>query len=334
MIARIVALIALAAVCGCGGGAEDDEAREPAITPTPTPMKVEIDEPLNGASVVAREEIAFRLVARVEVAGRAAPGAVLLMRTTCRDADCIEPMHAGPRGRFRAVATVWSREEHTGGTIVVGVAGSAPTTHERVVVRLLPPRERREPKKERERESEPPEAVATPTPAPPRTLVMIGDSLAQGTEPYLAGMLDGWQVTTDARRGRPLAEGMGVLDATPTPSPAVLAFSLFTNDSPTAVDSLEAAVRRSVQRAGPRGCAVWATIVRPPLSGVSYDAANRRLNALASDSELAGRLIIVPWAEVVARNPGLIAADGVHGTAAGYETRARLYASAARACTG
>jgi hypothetical protein len=64
-----------------------------------------------------------------------------------------------------------------------------------------------------------------------RTLIMIGDSLAQGTEPLLPGLLSGWTVRTDARRGRPLAEGMGILRATSLGTdPVVLAFSLFTND--------------------------------------------------------------------------------------------------------
>jgi hypothetical protein len=162
---------------------------------------------------------------------------------------------------------------------------------------------------------------------------MIGDSLAQGTEPFLGGMLKGWQVTTNARRGRPLAEGMQILDSTRVPSgKVVLAFSLFTNDAPGNVGALESAVRKSVQRAGPDGCAVWATIVRPPLGGVSYAAANTRLNALAA--QFGGRLIVAPWAAAVARNPGLVGGDGVHATSEGYRTRAQLYANAANACRG
>ena len=335
---RAIGLCVVAALCGCGGSGQD-QAQRPTATATPTPVPVEIDEPLNGAPVAAKRAIASRLVAHVEVKGQAQPGARLVVRTTCRYTVCIELLRAGPRGRFHGEATVWSGENRANGTIVVGVGGSPPAAHERIVVLLVPPRQRRKAKPERSRgardgESEAPEAVATPTPAPPRALVMIGDSLAQGSAPYLSALLGGWQVTTDARRGRPLAEGMRVLDATPTPSPAVLAFSLFTNDSPTSIEALETAVRRSVQRAGPGGCAVWATIARPPLRGESYDEANRRLYALASEPGLAGRLIIVPWAETVAQEPGLLAPDRVHATATGYQVRAQLYASAASACGG
>ena len=80
---------------------------------------------------------------------------------------------------------------------------------------------------------------------------------------------------------------------------------------------------------GPRGCAIWATIARPPVNGVTYTAANRLLERIATDDP---RLVIVPWAEQVAANPGLLGGDGVHATPAGYELRARLYAEAAQRC--
>jgi hypothetical protein len=104
----------------------------------------------------------------------------------------------------------------------------------------------------------------------------------------------------------------------------VLAFSLFTNDAPTSVDALEAAVRESIARAGPRGCVVWATFVRPPLQGVSYQAANDRLHELAGDARLAEHLVLVPWAEAVAAHPEWLVGDGVHATGEGYAARGRL----------
>jgi hypothetical protein len=112
----------------------------------------------------------------------------------------------------------------------------------------------------------------------------------------------------------------------------VLAFSLFTNDGPGNLGALEAAVRRSVARQGRTGCAVWATIVRPPLNGVSYAGANRLLASLAREHP--GRLILADWARAVASHPEWLAGDGVHATPAGYAGRARLFADAARACAG
>src|SRR3954452_7985270 len=86
----------------------------------------------------------------------------------------------------------------------------------------------------------------------PHSMVVVGDSLAVGMAPALRTALDGWRLWMDARVGRPLAEGMGILDSTQLPGPSVvLAMSLFTNDGPRNLPALEAAVRRSVVRAGP-----------------------------------------------------------------------------------
>jgi hypothetical protein len=164
------------------------------------------------------------------------------------------------------------------------------------------------------------------------TLVMIGDSLAEGTEPFLGPALPGWRVSTDAQRGRPLAEGMHILGKTALGPAPVLAFSLFTNDAPTNVGGLEAAVRLSVQRAGRNGCAIWATISRP-FNGGTYAQANARLIALAADPDLRGHLFVVPWAELIRSNPALVGRDRVHATPGGYRERARLYAQAAESCT-
>jgi lysophospholipase L1-like esterase len=175
-------------------------------------------------------------------------------------------------------------------------------------------------------------ATTLDAPAPRRRkhdVLVIGDSLAVGFEPALKAALPGWRVRVDGRIGRPLAEGMRIL-AGQTSTPAILAFSLFTNDDPRETPALEAAVRATATRPG--GCAVWATVVRPPLAGVSYDAANALLRGLANDPELALRL--VDWAAAVARSPSLLARDGVHGTPAGYRALGRLYAAAVASCAG
>ncbi|MCW2967000.1 MAG: hypothetical protein JWM71_772, partial [Solirubrobacteraceae bacterium] len=172
----------------------------------------------------------------------------------------------------------------------------------------------------------------------PRTMIVIGDSLAVGMAQALPADLPGWDVPVDGRVGRPLSEGMQILSETKLPggsrgSHAILAFSLFTNDSPASVDALEAAVRESVARLGAHGCAIWATIARPPFGGVSYAAANQRLEALEEDPSLAGRLLIVPWKAQYERHPSWRASDGVHATPTGYAARAQMYAVAARDCT-
>jgi lysophospholipase L1-like esterase len=364
---RLVLVLVLAAVtaAGCGG---DEPA--PASAPAAPQVDVDISAPANGEAVVADERVGSRLVAAVTVEGTADVGASLIARTSCEEADCQHSFTTDTDGSFSERVEVWAAADGRNGSIEIGAAGSAPADRDRVVVLVEPPKRqrntevreqpKRKPKHKRRRsrprnpppvvqpipvlppesEAEPPVTLpAAPEIAPPasstgRTVIMIGDSLAQGTEPYLAGQLGGWSVATDARRGRPLAEGMQVLARTQVPAgPLILAFSLFTNDAPTNVAALESAVRTSVQRTGSRGCAVWATIVRPPVGGVSYAAANAKLGQLAGDPQLRGRLLIVPWAAAVASNPSLVGKDGVHSTSAGYQERARLYAATARTCS-
>jgi hypothetical protein len=127
---------------------------------------------------------------------------------------------------------------------------------------------------------------------------------------------------------------MALLAATrlPDDEPLALAFSLFTNDEPWQVDGLEASVRASVARLHPRDCAIWSTIVRPKVGGMSYDAANRRLKRLRRDPALRDHLLVVDWARAVDRHPEWLREDGIHATPEGYARRARLYAYAAEAC--
>jgi hypothetical protein len=174
---------------------------------------------------------------------------------------------------------------------------------------------------------EPPAPSSGPRPS---RVLLVGDSLAEGIATLLPAALPGRTVTVDAKISRPLATGMQLARA--APAGTVLAVSLFTNDDPTGVGRLEQAVRESARIAGPEACAVWATIVRPPVGGVSYAAANARLEALAADPSVQGTVRIVPWAREVAAHPGWIAGDGVHATPSGYRARAALYAAAIDSC--
>jgi hypothetical protein len=186
-------------------------------------------------------------------------------------------------------------------------------------------------------------AAATPTvPAPTtsgqttpagtrRTMVVIGDSLAVGMQPYLDTVLPGWTVSVDGRVGRPLAEGMGIVRATnlPAPGSSVLAISLFTNDDPRATTQLSAAVDQTLTKVGTGGCVIWATIARDPVGGVSYTAANALLARKAAANP---RLRLADWAAYVDSHPGTLTAGNVHPGPAGYRARAGLYAQAAAGC--
>jgi lysophospholipase L1-like esterase len=160
-------------------------------------------------------------------------------------------------------------------------------------------------------------------------MVVVGDSLAEGVRSPLTNALSGWTLSTNARVGRPLAEGMGIVRGM-SERPPVLAISLFTNDGPGAVDALRSAVRETITRQSGHGCVVWATIVRPAVGGVTYARANQALAELAAENPSVMKL--VPWAQQVAAQPEWLGSDGVHATPAGYSARAQMYAEAARSC--
>jgi hypothetical protein len=159
-------------------------------------------------------------------------------------------------------------------------------------------------------------------------LLLIGDSLSVGTDPYIRKDLGG-QVEVNAKSGRSLAQGMAEYDAVKN-KPKVVEMGLFTNDDPSHVAQLKAAVQKTIDDARARGGrVVWATIVRPPANGVSYDAANDMLRQMAkANPDVMG---LVDWQKIVAAHPDYVGGDGVHSSGAGYAARAKAFEDAARA---
>ena len=339
---RLALLVVPVLVAACGGDAGKSRAQTAAPPARPAPR---VYTPAPGR-VLSAQRVGKQLRVVVHLTGVAAAGQQLDLRGRCGGLDCEGITFADSNGRWRTRLELFAPPGKRAVALQVGysdpAAGERPTT---VTLRLrkaaagVPP--------EAAPQSAPPSnappttggtAVGGTTPYPgPRDVIVIGDSLAVGMAQPLKADLGDWPLSLDGRIGRPLAEGMQILSETKLPggergAHAVLEFSLFTNDDPNNLDALEQAVRYSVSRLGAHGCAVWATIVRPPLNGVSYTAANERLQSLANDPSLSSRLLIVPWKEAVAQHPSWLGPDHVHATPTGYAARAQMYADAARSC--
>jgi beta-phosphoglucomutase-like phosphatase (HAD superfamily) len=319
----LAACALLALLAGCGGAskpAAPARARPPARTP------LLIERPADGSRLRARATAAGTLRVRARLRGSGPPGTAVYLDANCRPRACDARATASASGRWSVAMTLTTTTLARFVTIDVG---SRPKPAPPVSVTTL---ELVGPRATRTAPRPPARAPSAPTKRTlPHEVLVIGDSLAVGMADALRAALPGWQVRIDAKTSRPLAEGLRILAAEVDP-PAIVAFSLFTNDGPTQTGALDAAVRSTAQRRG--GCAVWATIVRPPLNGVSYTAANELLRRLAGEPQLAAGLQVADWSAVVAGSPGYLAGDGVHATPQGYRARAQLYADAIRACAG
>jgi lysophospholipase L1-like esterase len=162
--------------------------------------------------------------------------------------------------------------------------------------------------------------------ARPRVLV-IGDSLAVGTKPYLPRELHNWHVRQSTRLSRNVPQGVAILRRVKRPAD-VIVISLGTNDDPHLVSRFRDGVRSILNLAGEKRCVVWPNIVRPPVGGASYAAFNRILTHLDHRPNLR----VLDWVDMVRHNHQWLGEDGVHVTATGYMARARAIAREVRAC--
>ena len=160
-------------------------------------------------------------------------------------------------------------------------------------------------------------------------LLVNGDSLAEGTRPYVPRELPGWRVTQSTAVSRHAHEGDDVLRRYGSRLPRVIHVSLGTNDDPSDVDGFRASIADVMKVAGRARCVVWANIVRPPYRGVSYRGYNRALSEEASRRD---NLRVLNWVRMVRAHPEWLADDGVHVSAAGYRARAKAVARLVRGC--
>jgi lysophospholipase L1-like esterase len=157
-------------------------------------------------------------------------------------------------------------------------------------------------------------------------VLIVGDSLAVGTMPYLDAMLTDRNITWDAANGRTTPQGIHALRAELREvEPQAVVVSLGTNDGPDP-RRFRRRLRLLLGDLSPSTCVIWTTIVRPPRKG-PYRALNR---ALRAEAERDHRLVVINWDHAVKRGT-VILRDGLHATAAGYRYRSLKIAQAVHA---
>jgi lysophospholipase L1-like esterase len=162
-----------------------------------------------------------------------------------------------------------------------------------------------------------------------RTLLVVGDSLTVGTQPYLHRNLRRWRIHQRVAISTQVSEGPGILRSYGRRLPRVIFVNLGTNGDPRATGTFLSAIRRTMRIAGPRRCVVWSSIVRPPVGGASYARLNR---VLADQARKRPNLMLFRWVRLARRHPSWFGPDHVHVTATGYTVRARAMARQVRKC--
>jgi lysophospholipase L1-like esterase len=159
------------------------------------------------------------------------------------------------------------------------------------------------------------------------SVLVIGDSLGVGTDPYLERQLYGTRITNDSEVGRPTSGGLDPLRSLLSPSDAVVVFALGTNDGTTQTAAFANNLKQAAAIAGDR-CIVVPTLARPPVDGVAVDGMNAVIRGFAASHP---NVEIVDWHAAVASQPNLLF-DGVHAISDGYALRAAMIAQAVDTC--
>lgn len=165
---------------------------------------------------------------------------------------------------------------------------------------------------------------------PAQDVLVVGDSLALSTYPWLADLMPDRYVSWAAQVGRTTLQARHALEAVAATGdlPPVIIVSSGTNDLSSA--SLRAEAERILAIAGPQRCVVWADVVRPDAFGDGMTAAN---DALAKALDGHPNVVTVAWTAIIAQHPDWLSGDGIHPGQTGNMARAKAFADAVFSCS-
>ncbi|MBA3866309.1 MAG: hypothetical protein H0X42_08180 [Solirubrobacterales bacterium] len=173
-------------------------------------------------------------------------------------------------------------------------------------------------------------AIAAPSaPAASRpSVLVVGDSLAELSSPFLPHYLPGVELTVNAVGGSNTFEILALFEASYDPSQQVIVFDGGTNDNPNYPEILEENLAKVAATVGDR-CMVVPTVHGYTVEGTD----NHGKNAVVHRFAAARPGTQVPdWASFVNHHPELMQSDGLHPIEAGSEQRAQLIAQGILGC--
>ena len=166
-------------------------------------------------------------------------------------------------------------------------------------------------------------ACAAPAVAGDSDVLVVGDSLAVGTMPYLGPMLGGRNIFSAAKNGITTPQGMKLVrQELRLVTPKTVVISLGSNDGSNPQRFADR-VRRTMSMLPENACVIWATIIRPKRKG-AYRGLNRVLHQAKRRDP---RIVVVDWEHAVTGG-AVYLPDGLHADEAGYRYRSAMIAAA------
>jgi hypothetical protein len=168
-------------------------------------------------------------------------------------------------------------------------------------------------------------------PAPARSaphVLVVGDSLADLTSPYLSRYLPGTELTINAVGGYNSYQVFDLFQESYDPSVDVIVFDGGTNDNPSYPEILAGNLAKVAETVGNR-CMVVPTINGLHPEGVDDSGKNRVVAEFAASRP---GTQVPDWQSAVFAHPELMQADNLHPIEAGADYRAQLIAQGVEGC--
>lgn len=177
----------------------------------------------------------------------------------------------------------------------------------------------------------PVEGVDVPAAAAPavREVFVVGDSLTEGAEPWLADAVAarGWVLSgVDARVGRPVPEGLTVLRRRARTLPPTVVVALGTNNLGASDADIEGWVSTARRIVGADRRLVWVNVSAAGSPGRIQRS--REINAALAASARRWNVDVLDWEGWTRRHRIATKADGIHYEDGSYRLRALFYAAA------